>query len=120
MTPEEESAFIATLPPGTIYVRSENIHNSEEDNDAFRRQFAETNARYLALAEYPPKGFKYQDKQILFIDALGKDASHERWRAHLYYARGLAKVAFFESELQYECFLVAHRPLCYATYGEVP
>lgn len=51
MTPEEELAYIATLPPGVIFVRSENLHNSEEENDAYRRTSDETNARYRALCK---------------------------------------------------------------------
>ena len=51
MTPEE-LAYVATLPPGVIYIPTKDGgNNSREDNEAYRRTSDETNARYLALCK---------------------------------------------------------------------
>jgi hypothetical protein len=47
----EELTYAATLPPGVIYLKGEDVHNSKEDNEAFRRTWDETNARYRALCK---------------------------------------------------------------------
>lgn len=53
---EEQAAYAATLPKGVTYIPTkEGGHNSVEDNEAFRRTWDETNARYLAIAEQTSK-----------------------------------------------------------------
>ena len=55
---KKDIAYAATLPPGVIYIPTEEGgHNSNEANEAFRRAFDKTNARYRALCkelEKPP------------------------------------------------------------------
>jgi hypothetical protein len=49
---EEEEAYAATLPPGVIYIPTqEGGHNSVKENEAYRRASDATNARYRALCE---------------------------------------------------------------------
>lgn len=49
---KEEIDYSATLPPGVTYIPTgEAGHNSKEENEAFRRTWDETNARYLALCK---------------------------------------------------------------------
>lgn len=49
---EKEAAYIATLPPGVIYIPTKNGgHNSREANEAYRRTSDATNARYRAACK---------------------------------------------------------------------